>query len=696
MIFFIELLIKILIFLLLFIFLSYKSKVIKKITTKLMFIAVCIAFFSFGVSSICPSLTETVTITALGEKNISAQSDEIILLGMVADGQNIEIGTPKTGKWFWGRNYMWRNETDSRQPDGTTRSIVFNIPVGVNRQIVFCTDIWNGLVKIECLDNTQIIDTYSDDLDSITVILPKSSTKTLIYQSILNIVIFSFVLCFTMGVFFFLIQKLKINIYDIKKVYRKYNVHLVCGLISLITFIVMVQFSKGETLWNDEIWQIWFSMENESLINQLLFFHSSYYPSLAGDILALWYYCAPYGEHWLLLPLEISTVLGVYILSLASNKINGYRLAVLTSIFGGISSNLIFQGAYEFRGYGFLFLACCITVYIYVYCRSDSKINYKRLILFGLALWLPTTFHIFGVFFCTGLVLTDLIYMLIKRLSLKWLWSYSVAIILYLPWVYNMLCYDVFNMDATWQGKPSLNAINSLLRYLTNYNNFYYVLFWIGFVLICVKIYLAWKNKQKIFLFEVSPLVIFCFVISFVYIYGKFINPTASMWMERYFIVLFPTVIYMQAVGANVLCDIFHKQEVIVAVCLALTINMGIGTMGALEKHSPTSYQHFKEAADWFYTQQNIIYNDDTLIIYAPDAPVEAWQEYYTTKQGVRDPLEVISQYTLKGEDLRDKNFVYVYYEHIGMLDSTRELLESNGFYESANDEYLKVRTFMR
>ena len=204
MIFFIELLIKILIFLLLFIFLSYKSKVIKKITTKLMFIAVCIAFFSFGVSSICPSLTETVTITALGEKNISAQSDEIILLGMVADGQNIEIGTPKTGKWFWGRNYMWRNETDSRQPDGTTRSIVFNIPVGVNRQIVFCTDIWNGLVKIECLDNTQIIDTYSDDLDSITVILPKSNTKTLIYQSILNIVIFSFVLCFTMGVFFFL------------------------------------------------------------------------------------------------------------------------------------------------------------------------------------------------------------------------------------------------------------------------------------------------------------------------------------------------------------------------------------------------------------------------------------------------------------------------------------------------------------
>jgi dTDP-4-amino-4,6-dideoxygalactose transaminase len=56
----------------------------------------------------------------------------------------------------------------------------------------------------------------------------------------------------------------------------------------------------------------------------------------------------------------------------------------------------------------------------------------------------------------------------------------------------------------------------------------------------------------------------------------------------------------------------------------------------------------------------------------------------------------VMSQYTLKGEDLRDKNFVYVYYEHIGMLDSTRELLESNGFYESANDEYLKVRTFMR
>ena len=33
----------------------------------------------------------------------------------------------------------------------------------------------------------------------------------------------------------------------------------------------------------------------------------------------------------------------------------------------------------------------------------------------------------------------------------------------------------------------------------------------------------------------------------------------------------------------------------------------------------------------------------------------------------------------------------YVYYEHIGMLDSTRELLESNGFHETSNDEYLKI-----
>lgn len=696
MILFMEFLLKFLIFILSCFFMLYKNKKYKKNTIIILFIAVCIATFSVELSSLFPRLTDPVTITALGEKNIVAQSDEVVLIGMIADDCEIEIGVPESGKWFWGNNYMWRNENDLRQPDGTTRDIVFNMPVGWDRQIVFATNQSNGFVQIECLGNVQIIDTYSENMDSISVSLPRSNSKILIYQSVIDIFLFGFILCFTMRIVIFIVQRFKINIYDIQQLHRKYNIHLVCGLISLIMFIIMVGFSRGENLWNDEIWQIWFSMENESMVNQLLFSHSTYYPSWASGILSLWYRVAPYGEEWLLLPLEISTALGVYILSLTSNRINGYRMAVLTAILGCISSNLIFQCAYEFRGYGFLFLSCCITLYIYIYCRSEQKINYKRLFLFGLALWLPTTFHIFGVFFCTGLVLTDLIYMVMKKLSLKWVLSYSVAIILYLPWFYNMLCYDVLNIDASWQGTPSLRGINSLLKYLTNYNNFCYALFWLGVALICVKICLAQKDKRNLFSFNFCLLIVLLFVISFVYIYGKWINPTSTMWVERYFIVLFPLSIYLQALGSDILCDVFQKKEIVFAICLALMINMGIGTMYTLEKHSPTSYQHFKEAADWFYTQQNVIYNDDTLIIYAPDAPAEAWQEYYTTKQGIRDPLEVVNQYTLNGENLQGKNLVYVYYEHIGMFGSTRELLESNDFYESANDEYLKIRTFVR
>ena len=469
MIFFVEILIKFLIFISSFIFLLYTSNIVRKNIIKFLFITVFTAILAVGLSPLFPSLTEPVTITALGEKNIAAQRDEVVLVGMVADGQNIEIKTPETGKWFWGKNYMWRNENDLRQPDGTTRSIVFNMPVGYERQLVFATSQWNGFVKIECLDNTQIVDTYSENSDSVIVNLPESNIKILIYQSIINILLFGFILIFSLEIIILVTQRFGINI---QQMCRKYNIHLVCGLISLIMFIIMVVFSKGETFWNDEIWQVGFSIQNESLINKLLFSHSSYYPSLFDPIIAIWYKMAPYGESWLLLPLEISTALGVYILSLVSNKINGYRVAVLTAILGGVSSNLIFQCAYEFRGYGFLFLVCCITIYIYIYCRSEQETNYKRLLLLGLALWLPTAFHIFGVFFCTGLVLTDLIYMMMKKLTSKWILSYFVAIILYLPWFYNMLCYDVLSIEASWQGTPSLKGADSILKYLTNYNNF--------------------------------------------------------------------------------------------------------------------------------------------------------------------------------------------------------------------------------
>lgn len=665
----------------------------------LILFGVCTVIFAVGaniVAGLIPSLTETVTLTALGEKNCSAQSDEVVLLGMTVDGIEVEIGKVKEGKWFWGTNYMWRNRSDSRQPAGTTRSITLGIPVGWERTVEFATDQWNGYVQIECLDQTQICDTYSNVWGTVKVALPGSVKANLILQYVLELAVYGLVMFSWLGLYLLLVKKDCFYYRRIKQFVKKHPAHFCCGFIVAIMFFQMLLYSGKNTFWNDEIWQVQFCLTGGNPIKTLLITHDNYYPDLISTILTLWYRIAPYGEGWLLLPQELALAISVYIVGITTNHLHGLRPAYLATVIGACFSNMVFQCAYEFRGYGFLLLTCSITFYAYVRCRQKTEYTWKRAVWLGFCLWLPGSSHIFGVFFSAGFVLADCFAMLQKKLPFRWVVSYVIAGILYIPWLYNMLCYDVMNIHAEWQGQPSFRGAIYLLKYLTNQSAFCFLLFWIGICFI-----LCTFIAKKMYYHEtrpmlIAPVVVICFVIGFVFVYGRWVNPKAAMWIERYFIVLFPMTIYLCALGGDVLCSVITRREIVLAICGAVSINMFINNIDTLSQPGPTSHQHFKEAADWFYTQQNMIYNEDTLIIYAPDAPLEAWQEYYTTKQGLRDPLKVVSQYSLSQEDLAKKNLVYVYYEHIGMFDNTKNLLEQNGLFEVADDSYLKIRTFMR
>lgn len=641
-----------------------------------------------------PSLTEEVTFIALGEKNSLAQSDEVVLLGMKVDGKQIEIGKPKNGKWFWGTHYMWRNEEDSRQPAGTTRNITLKVPVGWEREIEFATDQWNGYVQIECLGQTQICDTYSAEWGTSSVRLPGSAKRNLILQCTLEIGIYGLILLGWLGVYTFFTKKEYLYYQKMKQLFENHLAYFCCGMVAALMFFQMLLYAENNTFWNDEIWQVQFCLTNENPIETLLITHNNYYSNLGALILSLWYRIAPYGEKWLLLPQELAVAVGVYIIGITTNNLRGLRSAFFATVIGGCCSNMVFQCAYEFRTYGFLFLMCCIAIFSYTRYRQKRYMQ-KNAVLLGISLWLPMSFHIFGVFFSAGLVLTDCFFLLRRKLDFRWICSYVIAGTLYLPWLYNMLCYKVMDIHAEWQGEPSLQGVINLLKYLTNQSTLFFSLFLIG---LCFMLGISICNKfnNEMALISIAPAVVVFFVITFVFIYGRWVNPKAAMWLERYFIVLFPMTICLCGVGGDILCDAITKKEVVLAICGAVTINMFIGNVDALSRPARTSYQHFKEAADWFYTQQNTIYNKDTLIIYAPDAPQEAWQEYYTTRQGLRDPLAVVSQYTLSGQDLENKNVVYVYYEHIGMFDSTKELLEQEGFLEIADDNYLKIRSFAR
>ena len=184
-------------------------------------------------------------------------------------------------------------------------------------------------------------------------------------------------------------------------------------------FLQMLCYADNNTFWNDEIWQINFCMTHENPLKTLLISHNTYYTDLVGNtILSLWYQIAPYGEKWLLLPQELAVAVGVYIVGIATNCLQGLRTAIFATIIGASFSSLVFQCAYEFRTYGFLFLWCSITFYFYIKLRKEKDCSWKKIMLLGVMLWLPASSHIFGVFFSAGLVLTDLILALQKKLPL--------------------------------------------------------------------------------------------------------------------------------------------------------------------------------------------------------------------------------------------------------------------------------------
>lgn len=693
----IEFFIKIVIWLTCLIVIRKYNPDMKKFLISIFLFTICSVVLTGFVGIASPKLNEQFKLTALGERNPVSQSDEVVLLGMHVDGKEVGIGIPEEGKWFWGSYYMWRNENDLRQPEGTTHSVTFNIPLGWERYIELATNQWNGYVHIECLGQSQIYDTYSEEWGTMKVSLPSSIKRNLILQHTLQTIIYGLVMFGELGLCICLTRKDYVLCKKGKN-FIKYNLHyFACGIIAAMMFLQMLCYADNNTFWNDEIWQINFCLTHENPLKTLLISHNTYYTDLVGNtILSLWYQIAPYGEKWLLLPQELAVAVGVYIVGIATNCLQGLRTAIFATIIGASFSSLVFQCAYEFRTYGFLFLWCSITFYFYIKLRKEKDCSWKKIMLLGVMLWLPASSHIFGVFFSAGLVLTDLILALQKQLPIKWIQSYIIAGMLYIPWLYNMICYDALSIHAGWQSRPTVQGIFWLLKYLTGWSVPWFFLLFVG---ICSTLY-SIKYEQSMSKdnanLEIAPVIVLSFVILLVFVYGRYINLSATMWLERYFIVLFPITMYLCAKGADVLCSAIIRKEVIFAVCGAIVIHSFINNLSVLSQPAPTSYQHFKEAADWFYTQQNVVYNDDTLIVYAPDAPAEAWQEYYTTRQGLRDPLEVVSQFSLSEKDLLNKNLVYFYYEHVGILDGPKNILEQNGLVEVADDNYLKIRTYMR
>lgn len=659
----------------------------------------CIANMAAGY---VPPLTDTVTLTALGETGQAGKGQEVFVTGYTVDGETYGPQNAVEGKWFWiGERYGWRPETDRRQPEGTTRSVTLEVPVGWERRVNFSVNEWRGKVEVTGIHGTQQVDTS----EMATLLIGRSTTKDLILNQACTLCVY--VLSFLIGVGgLFGGLALRFKRPEIFHTLREQHAdHCLYFVIAIASFLIMLRYAGVDGFWLDEVYQVQFSNRTGSW-KEVLFASTANLPMpLCSLIFYIWYQIMPYGERFLLLLSEVSTVAGLYFIGLCGRKLCGRVGGVMAMIAIVASPTIFVQCAYEFRFYGLYLMGTAIVLLTYLKRLDTQGVeSHGSVLRLGIAMLFCAQMHYFGVILCAILFGIDVLLFINHKIKFRCIWSYIIAGLSYLPILIVVVQTKSYSTKATWQGEPSLKAVLNLIRYLSGNSTVVMVLFSVG--ISAVLIYLFDRLRQKTFSFETDiayflPAIIVIVTVAILYLYGQ-LCPAATLWVERYFVGLIPAVCLLFTYGVDVLVRVLtqrgHKDVRVLTtvICLTITLLIVPVTLDQTIDTVTKIRQPHREGANWLYEQGNYIYNDTTLVV-TTNSPifVEGWSEYYLTKQGQRDEVNVVSQWQLTAEILDGYDRVYLHYVHSSAPQRLLDLLNES-FTIVADRPDLKIRTYQR
>lgn len=666
---------------------------------------------AYKISEMTPPLTDTVTLTALGEKCTEARAAEVFLEGYTVDGKAYTAGESlkiKSGHWFWsGEKYCWRIETDTRQPDGITRSIEVRLPVGWERTLNFAGDIWRGFVQITVGGRTWTVDTYAEGGTLVQAQIGRSQTSVLLLDHLLTLCVYAFALLVMSAVTLVITRR---ALYAPKSVHAWLNRHssaLIYGGIALVSFVLMVIYADSTSLWADELFMTGEGSKGTVAMatafkNCLSMIDIS--PPLYSVLAVLWYQISPYGEAWLLLVSIVPTALAVFVIGRTGEIIFNRSCGILAALLTAFSPTVWGYAAFELRAYGFLVFFSALALYGHV-CRTRGG-TAKWHVLYSFALLGMGMSHYFGMLACVLFFAGDVLLLLKKRISLHSMLAYTLPGVVCLTWlvlVYrSALQYKTAGQIASWYGVPTFLDILKLLQWLSNDLNITYWLFILASSTAVIAVFSV-KNKavqvgtwEKTFYTSFLTAVI-AGTILLLYVYGNCVNRESTMWQSRYFLFLVP---FMSLLSSSILGYSTRKtgeaqieQNIRNAVALFFGFIVALNCLAA----APTcgvAYQNFRGAADWLYTQSNTIFNDDTLIVTVSNVD-DGWSDYYITQRGRRDALNVMNQWEAHTLDILQYRTIYVQYAHGELVDSLYEILNTS--YELIDqDDTIQVKTYAR
>lgn len=647
------------------------------------------------VSGLIPPLRDEVTLTALGERNEAASAEEIRLTGYTIDGKEYLCGKDMEildGKWFWsGETYCWRIETDPRQPEGVTRSVTVSVPVGWGRTLNFEGNAQCGTVEVSAGGGTQVVDTFSADGSPVAASFGKSETSMLIWNQIMYLAVYGVVFLAAVGLLYTAAVKKREGFIQFN---RKHSGVLLYAAIALFQLGYMIYYSGLESFWYDELCEIGWGIENPNLFARAFV---DAVPRPVGEfLLGLWSVIVPAEDRWLLLFPEICTAVGVFFIGLCGKEYKDVRTGAWATFLAAISYMILQQCAFEFRDYALFFMTASILVYITILrYKSPGKPRRSLVAAYAVTMVVCSQSHYHAYVLCAALFFLDVIAhwgLKIRKFNLI---PYLVLGICTIPSAVMVLqsrfitTYD----SSSWQPVPSVSSLDELMNYLSSYTGNIRRLFDISAAIIMTVLVLRRNDKphteedriERFVLF--IPMYIMFFVIAFFYAYGN-INTQGTLWYDRYFTDLQPCYYMVCGFGVATICELIQnisrrKDVARAAFAIIVVCSLLPGGLANAKSVERRIREPFREAADWIYTQDQNIFDDSTVIVYAGSTGGTAWEQHYLRREGARDPLNAVSQDLTTNEELVQYDRIYTFALHSSIAYGIQAMLNEQYVVET-------------
>lgn len=534
-------------------FFYYRNRRVKKTVVILCFLTI----FSAGIANMVldwiPMATEQITLTAKGEKSENAQSDEVALIGIIADGKTYEIQNAVEGKWFWqGNQYMWRNEGDVRQPKGTTRSITLNIPIGAGRALIFNNNPWRGMVDVTFKEETKTYDLYSEKGQDVQIAIPKTAP---LYDNAIKMGRLAL-----FGIFILILMTYPLfaaSHFSDERIWEwlenNFN-RLIYIFLALCCFVVMFYNGDKASFWYDEVWNVGWTYSGN--------------PNKDGKIFQWlydsWFFIVPYGQRYLLIISELLTAISVYVLGMAGRLYKNERFGVILAALCATSFPAIVQGGSEFRPYALLLFSVSMLAYLFIKKQKEQYQKKSTLILYVAILLLTMDTHPFGFVVAGLLMMFDFGLIIIRKVKLSGLLEFVLPGIYGMYWIWDLDVSAMSSYGDTWGTAPSIRGMISVVKELCNNSDVLLSLFLIGIVIsgIYLSNRLHWQGEEfwksyTILTFLANPILLFLLTCLYTGIFRG-----ASVFVNRYFLTILPNCLFFIAVATDIIIEKLKRIHV--------------------------------------------------------------------------------------------------------------------------------------